>query len=82
MRLCDSPRDVVSEVVMAIHVSQTGIASAVTQQSDMTMQLARNVDDMANASRVMTETVGNLMSEGNRTTPGNGSNLRGTTQSV
>jgi hypothetical protein len=72
--------EMVSEVVMAIHESQTGIASAVTQQSDMTMQLARNVDDMANASRVMTETAGQLMNDNVR--HANDSVLRGTTQSV
>jgi hypothetical protein len=72
--------EMVSEVVMAIHESQTGIASAVTQQSDMTMQLSRNVDDMANASRVMTETAGQLMNDNVR--HANDSVLRGTTQSV
>ena len=72
--------EMVSEVVTAIHESQTGIASAVSQQSDMTMQLARNVDDMANASRVMTETAGQLMNDNVR--HANDSVLRGTTQSV
>jgi hypothetical protein len=74
--------EMVSEVVTAIHESQTGIASAVTQQSDMTMQLARNVDDMANASRVMTETAGQLMTEGVRTGGAGNSKLRGISQSI
>jgi methyl-accepting chemotaxis protein len=74
--------EMVSEVVLAIHESQTGIASAVTQQSDMTMQLARNVDDMANASRVMNETAGQLMTEGSRMATGGSSQRRGLTQSV
>lgn len=74
--------EMVSEVVTAIHESQTGIASAVSQQSDMTMQLARNVDDMANASRVMNETAGQLMTEGSRTGTGGSSKRRGLTQSV
>lgn len=72
--------EMVSEVVTAIHESQTGIASAVSQQSDMTMQLARNVDDMATASRVMTETAGQLLTDNVR--HANASALRGTTQSV
>ena len=72
----------VSEVVTAIHESQTGIASAVSQQADMTMQLARNVDDMANASRVMNETAGQLMTEGSRTGTGGSSKRIGLTQSV
>lgn len=74
--------EMVSEIVTAIHESQTGIASAVTQQSDMTMQLARNVDDMANASRVMTETAGQLLTDNVKTVAGNVSKLRGMTQSV
>ena len=74
--------EMVSEVVMAIHESQTGIASAVTQQSDMTMQLARNVDDMANASRVMNETASQLMTEGPGRGTGDSSKLRGIAQSV
>ena len=74
--------EMVSEVVLAIHESQTGIASAVTQQSDMTMQLARNVDDMATASRVMTETAGQLMTDGSRMGTGGSSQRRGLTQSV
>lgn len=74
--------EMVSEVVTAIHESQTGIASAVTQQSDMTMQLARNVDDMANASRVMNETASQLITEGARTGAGGSSKLRGIAQSV
>jgi methyl-accepting chemotaxis protein len=74
--------EMVSEVVTAIHESQTGIASAVSQQSDMTMQLARNVDDMANASRVMNETAGQLMTEGTRTGAGGSSKRIGLTQSV
>ena len=74
--------EMVSEVVTAIHESQTGIASAVTQQSDMTMQLARNVDDMANASRVMNETASQLMTEGVRAGAGGSSNLRGISQSA
>lgn len=74
--------EMVSEVVTAIHESQTGIASAVSQQSDMTMQLARNVDDMANASRVMNETAGQLMTEGSRTGTGGSSKRIGLTQSV
>ncbi len=53
--------EMVNEVVTAIHESQTGIASAVTQQSGMTMQLARSVDGMASASRLMTETAGQLI---------------------
>lgn len=56
--------EMVNEVVTAIHESQTGIASAVTQQSDMTMQLARNVEEMAVASRVMNETANQLLAQG------------------
>jgi hypothetical protein len=74
--------EMVSEVVIAIHESQTGIASAVTQQSDMTMQLARNVDDMANASRVMNETACQLLTEGSRKGTGGSSQRSGLTQSV
>lgn len=55
--------ELVSEVVTAIHQSQTGIAAAVTQQSEMTMQLTRNVDEMASASRVMTDAASQLTKE-------------------
>ena len=56
--------EMVNEVVNAIHVSQSEITSAVTQQSDMTMLLSRSVEGMASTSRVITEAASQLLNPG------------------
>jgi len=64
----------VNEVVKAISQSQSDIVAAVTQQSDMTLQLARSIEDIASASRNMKETAHTLMRDANggSTTPATG----------
>lgn len=53
--------EMVNEVVEAIHQSQSSIVSAVSAQSAMTMQLTGNMDDMAAASRIMRQTIRELV---------------------
>lgn len=55
----------VNEVVKAISQSQSDIVAAVTQQSDMTLQLARSIEEIASASRNMKETADTLMRDAN-----------------
>ena len=57
----------VNEVVKAISQSQSDIVAAVTQQSDMTLQLARSIEEIASASRSMKETADTLMRDANGT---------------
>lgn len=56
--------EMVNEVVTAIHQSQSGIAQAVSEQTDMTHQLSRSVDDMTMTSRQMTNTANEFLSGG------------------
>ena len=56
--------EMVNEVVNAIHQSQAEIASAVTQQSDMTMLLSRNIQNMASTSLIITDAASQLLNPG------------------
>ncbi|MFN8706475.1 MAG: methyl-accepting chemotaxis protein, partial [Planctomyces sp.] len=58
-----SSMETVNEIVSAIHQSQVTIASAVNQQSDMTLQLSRSMSMMADTNQEITTTVQGLLNE-------------------
>ena len=47
--------EMVNEVVSAIHLSQSGISSAVRNQADMTLQLSRDLENIQLSTECMTE---------------------------
>ncbi len=56
-----SSMETVNKIVFAIHQSQVTIASAVNQQSDMTLELSRSMSMMADTNQEITTTVQGLL---------------------
>lgn len=64
-----SSMETVNEIVSAIHQSQVTIASAVNQQSDMTLQLSRSMSMMADTNQEITTTVQGLLNQSKAVRP-------------